>query len=37
MARSIVVAFGFVMVVFLQCAAAQTAHVVGGAIGWTVP
>ncbi|XP_021669177.2 cucumber peeling cupredoxin [Hevea brasiliensis] len=36
MARFIGVAFGFVVVVLLQCAAAQTVHVVGDNSGWTI-
>ncbi|CAK7356923.1 unnamed protein product [Dovyalis caffra] len=31
------VTFGFAMVVLLQCTAAQTVHVVGDSMGWTVP
>ncbi|EEF44800.1 cucumber peeling cupredoxin [Ricinus communis] len=37
MAKFIGVTIGFVLVVLLQCAAAQTVHVVGDGIGWTVP
>ncbi|OAY36877.1 cucumber peeling cupredoxin [Manihot esculenta] len=37
MARFLGVAFGFLAVVLLQCAAAQTVHVVGDNIGWTIP
>ncbi|XP_058004777.1 cucumber peeling cupredoxin-like [Hevea brasiliensis] len=36
MAMFIGVAFGFVVVVLLQCAAAQTVHVVGDNSGWTI-
>ncbi|KAJ9190027.1 hypothetical protein P3X46_001264 [Hevea brasiliensis] len=36
MASFIGVAFGFVVVVLLQCAAAQTVHVVGDNSGWTI-
>ncbi|XP_065866506.1 cucumber peeling cupredoxin-like [Euphorbia lathyris] len=31
------VSFGFLMVVLFPCTAAQTVHVVGDNIGWTVP
>ena len=37
MARLVGAAFGFVLMVLLQCAAAQTVHVVGDGIGWTIP
>ncbi|KAF5466757.1 hypothetical protein F2P56_016659 [Juglans regia] len=33
----VVIFFGVVAAVFLQCAEAQTVHVVGDSIGWTVP
>ncbi|XP_041019379.1 cucumber peeling cupredoxin-like [Juglans microcarpa x Juglans regia] len=33
----VVIFFGVVAVVFLQCVTAQTVHVVGDSIGWTVP
>ncbi|OAY52808.1 cucumber peeling cupredoxin [Manihot esculenta] len=36
MARFSSVAFGFVVVVLLQCAAAQTVHVVGDNLGWGI-
>ncbi|KAG2729314.1 hypothetical protein I3760_01G244400, partial [Carya illinoinensis] len=32
-----VILFGVIAAVFLQCAKAQTVHVVGDSIGWTVP
>ncbi|KAF5466750.1 hypothetical protein F2P56_016650 [Juglans regia] len=34
---SVVAVFGVVVVLLLQCAAAQTVHVVGDSIGWRVP
>ncbi|KAG6669478.1 hypothetical protein I3843_01G238900 [Carya illinoinensis] len=34
---SVVALFGVVAVLLLQCAAAQTVHVVGDSIGWSVP
>ncbi|KAB1218705.1 Blue copper protein [Morella rubra] len=34
---SVVVVFGVVAAVLLHCAAAQTVHVVGDSLGWTVP
>ncbi|XP_041019185.1 cucumber peeling cupredoxin-like [Juglans microcarpa x Juglans regia] len=34
---SVVAVFGVVAVLLLQCAAAQTVHVVGDSIGWSVP
>ena len=37
MARFVGAAFGFVLVALLHCAAAQTVHVVGDGIGWTIP
>ncbi|KAJ4845524.1 hypothetical protein Tsubulata_013047 [Turnera subulata] len=37
MARFMGVAFGLVVAVLLQCAAAQTVHIVGDGIGWRVP
>lgn len=37
MARFLGVAFGFLAVVLLQCATAQTVHVVGDNIGWNIP
>ncbi|XP_018830410.2 cucumber peeling cupredoxin-like [Juglans regia] len=33
----VVIFFGVLAVVFLQCVTAQTVHVVGDSIGWTVP
>ncbi|XP_062008205.1 umecyanin-like [Rosa rugosa] len=35
--KKMMVVFGLVAAVFLQIMAAQTAHVVGGSIGWTIP
>ncbi|KAM1060596.1 hypothetical protein ACFX13_025774 [Malus domestica] len=37
MESKMVIVFGFVVAVFLQSAAAQTGHVVGDSIGWTIP
>ncbi|KAF5466755.1 hypothetical protein F2P56_016655 [Juglans regia] len=34
---SVVAVFGVAVVLLLQCAAAQTVHVVGDSIGWSVP
>ncbi|XP_062008206.1 umecyanin-like [Rosa rugosa] len=35
--KKIMVVFGLVAAVFLHSVAAQTAHVVGGSLGWTIP
>ncbi|KAM5578752.1 hypothetical protein ABKV19_008861 [Rosa sericea] len=35
--KKMMVVFGLVAAVFLHSVAAQTAHVVGGSIGWTIP
>ncbi|XP_062022330.1 umecyanin-like [Rosa rugosa] len=35
--KKMMVVFGLVAAVFLQCVAAQTTHVVGGSVGWTIP
>ncbi|KAM5578753.1 umecyanin-like [Rosa sericea] len=35
--KKMMVVFGLVAAVFLQIVAAQTAHVVGGSVGWTIP
>ncbi|KAI8544307.1 hypothetical protein RHMOL_Rhmol08G0286300 [Rhododendron molle] len=35
--RMVLALFGVVAAVMLQCAAAQTVHVVGNTLGWTVP
>ncbi|KAI8544306.1 hypothetical protein RHMOL_Rhmol08G0286200 [Rhododendron molle] len=35
--RMVLALFGVVAAVMLQCAAAQTEHVVGGTSGWTIP
>ena len=35
--KMMLVVFGLVATVLLQSVAAQTEHVVGGSIGWTIP
>ncbi|KAJ4834440.1 hypothetical protein Tsubulata_007888 [Turnera subulata] len=37
MARFVAMAFGLFVAALLQCAAAQTVHIVGDSIGWSVP
>ncbi|PRQ50647.1 putative Blue (type 1) copper binding protein [Rosa chinensis] len=35
--KKMMVVFGLLAAVFLESVAAQTAHVVGGSVGWTIP
>ncbi|KAM5578754.1 umecyanin [Rosa sericea] len=35
--KKMMVVFGLVAAVFLQCVAAETAHVVGDTVGWIIP
>ncbi|XP_021833224.1 cucumber peeling cupredoxin-like [Prunus avium] len=37
MESKMVVVFGVFVAVFVQCVAAQTVHVVGDSLGWTIP
>ncbi|XP_061995660.1 umecyanin-like [Rosa rugosa] len=35
--KKMIVVFGLVAAVFLQCVAVETSHVVGDSVGWTIP